>query len=702
MPVLFTNLLMLAALTALAVPVLIHLLLKRKKKRQRFSTIQFFQKQDEQSSQRRKLRNWLLLALRLIIFALLALAFARPYLPKGDGADAAEKKRQIVFILDRSASMLAAGTDGPRWEMALAELRQALGELRPQDRAALVVCAGGRGEVLSGFAPAAVIDKLVSDLKPGFATGDLGDGLQQATRLLSMGDSEAENTIHLISDLQQNSARQIGAYPIPANAELKLANLADLVTPNYGIIELKLDSKTEEPPHVAITSFNDEDAHGLEVQLEVDGKVAWTKQLALAAGNSTNLALSLPPLKPGWHNVLARLRANDAYAIDDTRVASLYVPEPLRVLVLETRKVARSFEEESFFLTAALDPMKDSTNAIPSPFHVMKVSAPELVSRLGVTKGALPCDVLMLPGMKQIPSGLSETLEEYLKAGGGVVFFLGDGMSVNRYNSEFRNFLPAPLADPESVPQVDQPWRIGDYDTNTLMFAMFSAPQSGNLRIPEFTRRFTFAEQELKAHPAFFDDGVPLVLVRQAGNGKVALVNSSADTAWNDWPKHKTYVPWLHGLAKSLASRPNLEQSQPFTSLEAGADPEIDLGKRAMNSTFQLHMPDGRQIPLAADGQGVLRDLDLERPGLYTLRDAHGKELRRFAINAAVAESDLTSLSMQAFQQQVARAEPPGPGTLTAGLFGASNQEKELWRLLLLAALLLLFVEVAVANRTSI
>lgn len=74
----FTNTLMLAGMAALAIPILIHLLLKRKKKQVPFSTIRFFQLQDEQSSRRRKLRNWLLLALRLLIVTLLVLAFARP------------------------------------------------------------------------------------------------------------------------------------------------------------------------------------------------------------------------------------------------------------------------------------------------------------------------------------------------------------------------------------------------------------------------------------------------------------------------------------------------------------------------------------------------------------------------------------------------------------------------------------------------
>src|SRR6266852_7946499 len=115
---LFTNLTMLAGFAALALPILIHLLLKRKKQRLRFSTLQFFRRHDEHSSQRRKLRNLLLLAVRLSLLAILVLAFARPFLPDNEGAGAPQKPRLAVFVLDRSASMQATDAGLLRWQRA--------------------------------------------------------------------------------------------------------------------------------------------------------------------------------------------------------------------------------------------------------------------------------------------------------------------------------------------------------------------------------------------------------------------------------------------------------------------------------------------------------------------------------------------------------------------------------------------------------
>src|SRR4051812_9513154 len=108
MGILFTNLAMLAGLSALALPVVIHLLLKRRKQRLRFSTLRFFQQHDEHSSQRRKLRNLLLLAVRLLLLAALVLAFARPYRPNSNTAARTDNPRLAILVVDRSVSMQAS------------------------------------------------------------------------------------------------------------------------------------------------------------------------------------------------------------------------------------------------------------------------------------------------------------------------------------------------------------------------------------------------------------------------------------------------------------------------------------------------------------------------------------------------------------------------------------------------------------------
>src|SRR5687768_9882890 len=130
----------------------------------RFSTLQFFLKQDEQSMRRRKLRNLLLLATRVLLFALIALAFARPFLPGGEAAAEAGERRQLVILLDTSASMQAISPDGLQWTRALAAARKELGALKMNDRAALVTCST-RADLVSEFTDPSVVLKMLDGIK---------------------------------------------------------------------------------------------------------------------------------------------------------------------------------------------------------------------------------------------------------------------------------------------------------------------------------------------------------------------------------------------------------------------------------------------------------------------------------------------------------------------------------------------------------
>jgi hypothetical protein len=699
----FTNALMLAGMTALAIPVLIHLLLKRKKKRLRFSTIQFFQRQDEQSSRRRKLRNWLLLTVRLLLVTLLVAAFARPYLRQSGASVNAAQRQRVVFVLDSSASMLAVGTEGQRWTQAKERMKKIISSLNPDDRAALVLCAS-HTEVISGFAPPENIRQKLTELQPTFGASDIGDGLKQAVKLISSGEGHVRETIYIVSDFQKNACRGASGCTVPEEVDVKPIALGDLHSPNVAISQFEVEPHDGLRPQATLTSFSDEDSRNVNFTLSVDGKEVFSRMLELKAGSSTNVEVLFPQLKPGWHDATASIKTKDSFDVDNTRYAALQVPEPMRVLAVETRSGKHVFEEESFFLTSALDPARGTTNSGTGAFNLLAVPPEDLVGKLRPVQGQVPWDVVILPGLNNLPSGAVSALNEYVRAGGGLLFFLNDQVNANRYSLELSDLLPAQLGKIEMTPESGAGWRIGEYNTNSLVFAAFRLPNSGNLRIPEFTKRFSLTTAESATRVALFDDEVPLLLSRQVGPGRVVLVNTSADTAWSDWPKHKTFVPWLHGLAKFLSSKPDAMANHGSKHFIAGEDFDFESGSAAAakGSHFKLRSPAGNEVVVTCDDQGRLREMTLNAPGIYSLRNSSGNELRRFAVNIPAKESDLEAINPADFQQQLTRSEEPGRQTLAASLFGSHETEREFWTSLLGGALILLLLEPLIANRTSI
>jgi hypothetical protein len=75
----FLTPLFLVALAGLAVPVIIHLIQRERKNVVQFPSLMFLQRIPYQSVQRRRIRNWPLLLLRLAALALIVAAFARPF-----------------------------------------------------------------------------------------------------------------------------------------------------------------------------------------------------------------------------------------------------------------------------------------------------------------------------------------------------------------------------------------------------------------------------------------------------------------------------------------------------------------------------------------------------------------------------------------------------------------------------------------------
>src|SRR5258707_12626614 len=122
----FLTPLFLLGLAGLAVPVIIHLIQRERKNVVQFPSLMFLQRIPYQSVQRRRIRNWPLLLLRLAALALIVAAFARPFRRRpAPAAAAAGGAREGGVVVDRSYSMGYGG----RWARAAAAARGPLGRV---------------------------------------------------------------------------------------------------------------------------------------------------------------------------------------------------------------------------------------------------------------------------------------------------------------------------------------------------------------------------------------------------------------------------------------------------------------------------------------------------------------------------------------------------------------------------------------------
>ncbi len=741
MPFLFTHAFLLSALAGLGIPVLLHLLLKQRNPRMRVSTLRFFEARDTRSSSKRKLRNLLLLLLRLLVFALIVLAFARPYLPEGWGGPPRPKRQDLVLVLDRTLSMRAVDSGRSRWTAALDEARRIVSGLADGDRAALIAV-GERAEVLSGFAPATVVRERLQGLEPGFGHGGLAEGLRQALALVMSLESPATASITVLGDLQRTGVDGLDSIALPRWLPVRFLRLGQSVAPNVAVTDLRASTEADGPLTMTLANHGDRPVTNRTVRCLIDGQAVAELTFSRDAGRSEPLQWKPPRLAPGWHEAEVRLAEDDALAADDVRRLAFQVPEPIRVLAIEHRTGVRSFEEQTFFLAAALDPFFGGTNAGRGGF-VVEVVRPEAVAASlapatgssGTTRGRIPPpDVVLLPAMRSLTAESVAALSAWVEQGGGVFFFGGDSLEPSRFNAEFGTMSPGQWGPPASA-EAEVAWRIGSFDRSSPVFRPFAPARTGGPAVAAFTRRHAVTPVAGSAVLARFDDGHPFLLSRSVGRGAALLANTSADTAWTDWPKHKSFVPWVVAATGWLADRGDGRRLRTSEPLVTGTDAHIPLGgNRRQASPIEATNPNGTslrepsavQIPTAnppsgvaqgrfglqlrntpkapaaalaigPDGSGVF---EVPAPGFYSVIDDSGREVLRLAANPPPLESDLAAMEAPAAERALAR-RTDAESDLPAGWFGNEPGRQEWWRVLMAAALALLLIETVVANRST-
>ena len=136
----FLNPAVLFGLLAASIPILIHLFNLRKLKKVEFSTLRFLKELQKNKIRKIKLKQWVLLALRIMIILFLVTAFARPTL-KGVsiGGTTSAAKTSSVFILDNTFSMSVVDNNGSYLNQAKETAKSLLDQLQEGDEAALIL-----------------------------------------------------------------------------------------------------------------------------------------------------------------------------------------------------------------------------------------------------------------------------------------------------------------------------------------------------------------------------------------------------------------------------------------------------------------------------------------------------------------------------------------------------------------------------------
>jgi len=186
-------------LATLAIPVLIHLIQRERKRVVEFPSLMFVRRIPYQSVRRRRIRHWFLLLLRATAVALIVAAFSRPFFQQQAKASAVSGgARDIVILLDQSASM----GYGDHWTKARDAARGVIRGMGANDRATLVLFAKNAEENMRATSDRGRLEGAVSSAKVGSGATRYGPALKLAESILSRSPLQRRETV-LISDFQK-------------------------------------------------------------------------------------------------------------------------------------------------------------------------------------------------------------------------------------------------------------------------------------------------------------------------------------------------------------------------------------------------------------------------------------------------------------------------------------------------------------------
>ena len=662
-------------LGALAIPVLIHLIQREKKRVVEFPSLMFVRRIPYQSVRRRRIRHWFLLLLRATAIALIVLAFTRPFRAVGAGATAASGgARDVVILLDQSASM----GYGDHFEKAKEAARRVVRGLGTQDRATLVLFAKNAEENMRATPDRARLEGAITAARVTAGATRYGPALKLADSILSRSVVKRREAV-LISDFQKTGWNGSEDARFPEGVTLSTVSVAsprssNLAVPSVTFGRTRFSGQERITVTAGLSNKGDEPFQNVPVSLTVDGHEIETQHATVAPHASASVSFGQFTLAGA--NVHGSVRAGtDPMPADNTFHFVLTPSEPVSLLVVD------GAPDASLYLAKAL--------AIgSSPTFQVDMMPPGRVSTGSFDKRA----VVVLNDTMFPPAGTGGVLRHFVERGGGLLVVAGDRTT---WSTTDADLLPGKLG--VAVDRTDGlPASLGFLDYSHQVFELFKAPRSG-----DFSAAHVFRYRTIEPAPgdrvlARYDDGGVAAAERKVGGGRVILWSSTLDDSFTDIGVKPVFLPLVHQLVAYLA-----QYEQPAAWYTVGQ--ALDIGQRTRGATDRIVVtPSGERIAVQ-NGKAVV---ELSEQGIYEMRSPGTASARgeSIAVNIDPVESDLAPLDPRELVAGVTgRAAPESAEPAIAEQLTREEMERRqgLWWYLLLTGMGLLAVETLIANRLS-
>ncbi len=660
-------------------PILFHLIRRTTREVTPFSSLMFLQPTPPRVTKRSRIENLWLLLLRCLALALLALAFARPFLarPASSLPLAAGAGKRTVILLDTSASMRRENL----WPEALRKAGEILRKAAPADEVAVLAFDRTTRSVVSfedwramklDERSAATTQRLAA-VAPGWSATQLDAALLRAAELLDQAakDGPHPREIIVISDLQEGSRIDaLQGYEWPRGLEVVLdpvraQRLANASASWLAEADDANQNAEEAPPRLRVTNA----AESKREQF----KLTWGDTPPLDAYVPTGQSRIVRAPKAPADRALPLTLTGDDIDFDN------------RLFLLPTQPVTLPV------VFAGSDADEDPRGSL---YYLRRAFPKTRRQRVEITAHrsaeAIPAFLLQQSQLVVIGDGASDAVlgsaRQFARDGKTVIIPLAaaaGGQSVGRLFE-----IPAFSASEATVKDYAM---LAQIDFQHPLFAPFADPRFSDFTKIHFWkyRRFDAATIPGTRVLARFDNGDPAITQTPLGKGSVVVFASSWRPLDSQLALSSKFVPLLSALLEQSSNVP-VPKAQYFVGDEVPLAPSPQ--------PMKIRQPDGTEVAATTTFTAT------NEPGIYSITPG----AQRFAVNLAPDESRLTPLPPERFTtlgvplRKAVRATPLETAQREAQAQAAEIENRQkLWRWLLVAALVVLLLETLIAGRLS-
>jgi len=683
--------LFLAGITAISLPIILHMIRRHTRKKVTFSSLMFLRTTIPRFKNRSRIENLPLLILRCIILCLLALVFSRPFFIRSVEDEQVPTGIRTVMLIDTSASMRRTGM----WTQAVGEARSLLEELEPLDRLC-VISFDNDTDTLTGFEAwselepgrrVPMIIEEISGLSPSWASTNLGNALITAAEAIEddeINDQSKfrQNRIVLISDLQQGSnIDALNTYQWPqgtaldvrlittggkTNAAMQLVTNRDYLSP----------AESDKQQRIRVTNCSDATTEQFQLEwAEPSGTANNPIDVYVPPGHSIVTNVSD---KPNSGAVRKLILKGDDHDFDNILYLTPNLDRHVNILYLGNENPEHP-EQMLYYLRRAFQP----TGALKFQLDSLQKDSPG-------EREILKADLIIATdsvGQEQIGH-----LRRAIESGGRILLTM---KSVEAAEI-IKTVLGLDNIDCREA-KVDEYAMLGSIDFEHPLLSPFSESRYSDFTKIHFWKYRRIAIENLQKARALavFDNGDPAIIEFPLGRGSLLVLTSGWHPTDSQLALSSKFVPLLYSLLEYNGLF-NGQQSQYFVNDQV----PIPQERTPEPANVRIRRPDNSLIDVKPEEKFFNRT---ELPGIYTIESPSGNRI--FAVNIPARECLTTPMLPDEFEQfriplndaLAIETEHTQKAKLHSSIVDMENRQK-LWRYLLIASLAVIIVETWLAG----